>query len=60
MITDEETKKAVENIVSPIRFLEKYCKGRNCCDCQFRGECDGLTEEYMCVIGQHLYVSWYK
>lgn len=60
MITDEEAKKAVENIMSSTRVLEKYCKGRDCCNCRFRGEYDGLTEEYVCDIGQHLNASWYK
>lgn len=60
MITDEEAREAVENIVSSTRVIEKYCKGRDCACCQFRGEFDGFTEEYVCDIGQHLDASWYK
>lgn len=60
MITDEEARGAVENIVSSTRVLDRYCKGHDCADCQFRGEYDGLTEGYVCDIGQHLDVSWYK
>ena len=60
MITDEKAREAVENIMSSTEVIEKYCKERDCADCQFRGEYDGLTEEYVCDIGQYLNASWYK
>ena len=60
MITDEEAREAVENIVLSTRVLDKYCKDHDCADCWFRGEYDEFTEEYVCDIGQHLDASWYK
>lgn len=60
MITDEEARDAVENVVSSIMVLDKYCKDHDCADCQFHGEYDESTEEYVCDVGQHLDVRWYK
>ena len=60
MITDEEVREAENNIVTSTQIIKSYCKERDCADCRFRGEYDGLTEEYVCDIGQHLYASWYK
>jgi hypothetical protein len=60
MITDGEAKKAVENIMSSTRVIEKYCKDHDCADCQFHGEYDELTEEYVCDIRDLLDVKWYK
>ena len=60
MITDEEAKKAVESIMSSTRVIEKYCKDHDCADCQFHGEYDEFTEEYVCDIRDLLDVRWYK
>ena len=60
MITDEEARDAVENIMSSTEVIEKYCKDHDCCDCQFRGEYDEFTEEYVCDIGDLLNARGYK
>ena len=60
MITDEEAKKAVEDAVKSIRTLKSYCNDHDCADCWFRGECDELTEEYVCDVGDLLNARWYK
>ena len=60
MITDEEVREAVESVVSSTGILDEYCKDHDCADCQFHGEYDEFTEEYVCDIGDLLNVRWYR
>ena len=60
MITDEEARGAVENIISSTKVLHSYCRDHDCADCQFHGEYDEFTEEYVCDIGDLLNARWYR
>ena len=60
MITDEEAKKAVGDVMASLKKIDEYCKDHDCADCQFHGEYDELTEEYVCDIGQHLGARWHR